>query len=239
MAASRDLPFPLMITCLLLIGGLPPTSSRATGTDTVRLLRPRGFTPDTQVLPSDDYYDSEDPVTTVPPKKSNGPSKRCNYDPCLDNEPSCQQLGVFTGCLCPGSTLSLDAPEPPHLKTVSWNGSEVVIHWCAPYSYVKAYIVTVGGKEWQRFSSKRRRGGVGDIEPITEVCVIAVNNAGASDGSCMMYQPRDNNLPLTAGLIGGALGLLLLLSLAVLLWRHKRQRKLEASISMRDTAESQ
>lgn len=84
----------------------------------------------------------------------------------------------------------------------------------------------------------RRSSGLGNIGYNTEVCVFAMNDAGQRE-SCTTYQPKDKSLPLKAGLIGGALGFLLLLLLAVLLWRHKRQRKQEASISMHDTAEAQ
>uniref|UniRef100_A0A3P8Q4L5 Uncharacterized protein n=1 Tax=Astatotilapia calliptera TaxID=8154 RepID=A0A3P8Q4L5_ASTCA len=169
---------------------------------------------------------------------SRGTLKQCDYDPCLEGQISCFELAASSNCLCPGFTLNNVPPEAPKLSSVSWNGSEVVLQWCTPYSFVTAYVVTVGGQERQKFEEDRRSGGVGEVGNIAEVCVVAVNDAGASEGSCMMYHPRDNSLPLTAGLIGGALGFLLLLLLAVLLWRHKRQRKQEATISMHNTAET-
>ncbi|XP_070773506.1 leucine-rich repeat neuronal protein 4 [Enoplosus armatus] len=243
MAASRDLPFPLVIVCLALIRGCAPlpTPSRVAGTHPVSPLRPRWFSTEALVLPPDDYYE-DDTVTPILPKRVSpveGTLTRCNYKPCLEGQIPCADLAASTGCLCPGFTLYDVAPEAPNLKSVSWNGSEVVIQWCAPSSHVTAYIVTVGGQERQTFGKDQRSGGVGDIDHISEVCVVAVNDAGDSDGSCLMFQPRDSSLPLKAGLIGGALGFLLLLLLAVLLWRHKRQRKQEASISMHDTAETQ
>ncbi|XP_045897089.1 LRRN4 C-terminal-like protein [Micropterus dolomieu] len=238
MAASRDLPFPLVIVFLLLIRGYStlPVTSQIPGTYP---LRPQGFL--TEPLPSEDYSqyeDTESPFSlkTAPPVKAT--SERCDYKPCLEGQIPCAVLAASTGCLCPGFTLHNVAPETPNLKSVSWNGSEVVVHWCAPYSYVTGYIVTVGGQERQKFGKDQRSGGVGDIDHLSMVCVVAVNDAGRNE-SCKMYQPRDNSLPLKAGLIGGALGFLLLLLLAVLLWRHKRQRKQEDSISMHDTAEAQ
>ncbi|XP_041808531.1 leucine-rich repeat neuronal protein 4 [Chelmon rostratus] len=238
MAASRDFVFPLVIVCLLLIRGCAPLP-------TMNPTRPLGsyeFSAGALVLTSEDYSQYDDTVApissnTVPPH--GGTVKRCDYNPCLESQIPCAELAASTGCLCPGFTPHNVAPEAPTLKSVSWNGSEVVIGWCAPYSFVTGYIVTIGGQDKQKFGKNQRAGGVGDIDHISEVCVAAVNDAGESKGSCMMYQPRDNSLPLKAGLIGGALGFLLLLLLAVLLWRHKRQRKQQAGISMHDAAGTQ
>ncbi|KAM6907151.1 leucine-rich repeat neuronal protein 4 [Xenentodon cancila] len=187
---------------------------------------------------SDNYYDYDDPTTPVASAGAtakDGVIQQCDYSPCREKQIPCEQL-ASTGCLCPGFTLYDRTPSPPDLRTVSWNGSEVVLHWCAPYSYVTSYIVIVGGEEKQKFESDQRRGALGEIDHITDVCVAAVNDAGTSDWSCMMYQPSDNKLPLTAGLIGGALGLLLLLLLVVLLWRRRRQRKQEVRVSMSNSA---
>lgn len=242
MAASRDLTVPLLIVCLLLIRGYSPlpTTSGAAETNPMAPLRPRGFSTGALVFPSEDYDDEYTP-TPIPSNtvSSNGGTlKRCDYNPCLENQVSCSVLSA-TGCSCPGFTLQNEAPAAPDLKSVSWNGSEVVIHWCAPYSHVTGYIVTVGGQEKRMFGVDLRSGGLGDIEHISKVCVVAVNDVGRSDESCTTYQPRDSSLPLKAGLIGGALGFLLLVLLAVLLWRRRRQRKQQASISMHDTAETQ
>lgn len=244
MAASRDLPFPLVIVCLVLIRGYfsLPTTSRVAGTNPTRPLAPRGFSTEAFALSSEDYSQYDDPVTPALNTKvfpNAGTPERCNYNPCLESQVPCPDLSAKTGCLCPGFTLHTEVPEAPRLKSVAWNGSEVVIQWCAPNSYVTSYVVTVGGEEVQTFKKSRRSGGLGDIDHIAKVCVSAVNNAGEGERDCQMYHPRDNSLPLKAGLIGGALGLLLLLLLGVLLWRHKRQRKQEASISMHDTAGTQ
>ncbi|XP_042355201.1 LRRN4 C-terminal-like protein [Plectropomus leopardus] len=241
MAASRDLLFSLVIICLVLIRGyssLPTTSQDAE----TNAMKPMSLLTEDFVASDEDYTQYEDPVTPVvnirvsPYSKT---TKRCDYNPCLDNQIPCSDLAASTGCLCPGFTLNNQVPEAPDLRSVSWNGSEVVVHWCAPYSYVTSYVVTVGGVDTKTFGRNQRSGGVGNRDHIVKVCVSAVNDAGEGEGSCQMYHPRDSSLPLTAGLIGGALGLLLLLLLGVLLWRHKRQRKQEASISMHDAAETQ
>ncbi|XP_069572508.1 uncharacterized protein [Brachyistius frenatus] len=240
MAAMRDLPFPLVIVCLVFIRGYCPLpTSHATAMDPMKTLTPSGFSTEDLEMPPPDYYDDtvtqEMPVGALPDGQT---IQRCNYNPCFEGQAPCAVLAASTGCLCPGFTLRNVVPESPFMKSVSWNGSEVVLKWCAPYSHVTSYIVTVGGQERQRFTGRQRSGALGDIVHKAEVCVFAVNEAGDSDGSCMAYKPRDNTLPLTAGIIGGALGFLLLLLLAVLLWRHKRQRKQEASISMHNTVET-
>lgn len=241
MAAHRDLPFPLVIICLIFIRGYTPlpTTSEVTGTNPTTPLRTRGSAPDARALPpskSYDDYDTSDVPETVFPDE--GTHQRCDYNPCRENH-SCADLAASSGCLCPGFTLHHVIPEAPNLKTVSWNGSEVVVHWCAPNSHISGYIVTVGGQKEREFNKTQRRGAVGNIDHTAEICVVAVNDGGKSEGSCMMYHPRDHSLPLKAGLIGGALGFLLLLLLAVLLWRHRRQRKQEGSMSIQYSAETQ
>uniref|UniRef100_A0A3Q3MCR8 Uncharacterized protein n=1 Tax=Mastacembelus armatus TaxID=205130 RepID=A0A3Q3MCR8_9TELE len=218
-----------------------PAASRLTGTDPLRSLRPRGFSNKALDFSTEDYDRLEDTVTSSLPNRVStygGTPQHCVYNPCLENQIPCAEQAAYSGCLCPGFTLHNKAPQAPDLKSVFWNGSEVVIQWCAPYSYVKTYIVTKDGQNSQKFEKDKRSATVGTIDHITEVCVFAENDSGTSNGSCMTYHPRDNSLALKAGLIGGALGFLLLLLLAVLLWRHRRQRKQEASISMHDTAET-
>lgn len=233
MAASTGLPIALTFACLLFTRGsssLPTTSGRT-----------RTWT-EVPWLALEDYSQYEDETTTASPSTGapdGGSLKPCDYKPCVENQVPCAELAASTRCLCPGFTLHNEVPDEPHLRSVSWNGSEVVLQWCAPNSYVTAYHVTVGGQERKRFGKERRRGGVGTIQDISKVCLLAVNDAGASRPSCQMYQHRASRLSLRAGLIGGALGLLLLTSLLVLLWRRKRQRKEQASISMQDPAERQ
>ncbi|KAM6911262.1 leucine-rich repeat neuronal protein 4 [Lycodopsis pacificus] len=241
MAANRGLAFTLGMVCLVLIRGYSPlpTTSQLAETNPTRPPAPRGLTTETFDFPTEDYSLMED-STVTPTRNAASPfGKRCDYNPCLDSQIPCAVLRTSTGCLCPGLTLHNEVPNTPTLKSVSWNGSEVVARWCAPHSYVTAYIVKVGGQERRRFRKDQRSGGLGDMDHNTEVCVVAVNDAGDSERSCLTYPPRDSSLSLKAGLIGGALGFLLLLLLAVLLWRHKRQRKQEASISMHDTAETE
>ncbi|TNN30628.1 hypothetical protein EYF80_059220 [Liparis tanakae] len=108
----------------------------------------------------------------------------------------------------------------------------VVARWCAPDSYVTAFVVTVAGKERRRFEAERRSGALGDVDDAAKVCVAAVNDAGAGEESCVTYRaPGAGGRPLTAGLVGGALGLLLLAGLATLLCKRRRKKEREAGVS--------
>ncbi|KAM8897365.1 leucine-rich repeat neuronal protein 4 [Spinachia spinachia] len=245
MAASGDFPFPLVILCLVLIRGSSalPATPRSPEKNPARSQTPRGIESDYDYheFPAEDYSDNIT-VIRLPPKSAspNGEtSKRCDYDACLENQIPCANLASLSGCRCPGSTLHNEAPKPPKLKSLSFNGSDVVARWCAPHSYVTDYVVSVAGKERMMFAKGRRSGGLGRVDDAAEVCVISVNDAGASEGSCLEYRSADGGLPLKAGLIGGGLGFLLFFVLAVLLWRHKAQRKQEASISAHGTAETE
>lgn len=244
MAAAWDLSFSLIIMCLVFFRSYSslPTASQDTEAHSMRPFRPHRFSTESLKLPPDDYYEDVETVSPVIPIRvlpDKGTFKPCDYSPCTEGQTPCLKLAAATSCLCPGYALHDTPPEAPNLRSVSWNGSDVVLKWCAPYSHVLAYVVTVGGQERQTFGEDKRSGALGAIDHISQVCIAAVNEAGPGKGTCMMYQPKDNRLPLTAGLIGGALGLLLLVLLAVLLWRHMRQRKYEASISVHNTAESQ
>lgn len=220
--AMRNHPFLLVIICLLSIGGHGPLNlSAGTG------IPPRG-----PAYPTEDYDDLDDTSTPVVPVKKTTNAvtySRCDYNPCREKQTPCEVLATSFSCLCPGFSLDNQRPDRPSLRSVSWNGSGVVVQWCAPYSQVTAYVVTVGGGNKQTLKEDQRSVVLDQIDHKAEVCVVAKNSAGDSDQSCMEYQPTNNSLPLTAGLIGGALGLLLLILLVVLLCRRRRQKKQEAT----------
>ncbi|XP_010749413.2 leucine-rich repeat neuronal protein 4 [Larimichthys crocea] len=220
MASCTDFPFPALIFCLLLV-----RPSQASEVDP-------------------DYNPDYTPPSSPPKTQHPFSGKRCDYSSCREGQVACNVLADSTGCLCPGFTLQNVAPEAPSLMSVSWNGSDVVALWCAPNSYVTGYTVTVRqtltGKEDRLTLGQDKRSGVlGHIDHVSEVCVVAVNDAGQSPetASCLPYEPRDSSLPLKAGLIGGALVLLMLVLLGVLLWRRQRQRKQQSGISMQDAEE--
>lgn len=191
------------------------------------------------VLVSEDYDEGDYTVTPTTPFVPKNGGEKCDYKPCLENQPPCYKLAASTGCLCPGFTLNSSPPEAPDLRSVTLNGSDVIVHWCAPLSLITGYIVTVGGQENYIFPKEQRHGNIGTVENVVRVCISAMNSAGESGASCTMYQPTDSSIPLKAGLIGGALGFLLLLMLVVLVWRRRRQRKQEASISLGEAGHRQ
>lgn len=160
----------------------------------------------------------------------------CEYNPCLENQAPCSQLTAVSGCLCPGLSTDTEPPHPPHLRALipatDGGAGKVVVHWCAPASVVSGYRVVVeGGQSGPlEFGEQSRMGSIDSLEVGTKVCVEAVNKAGHSDlaeFSCLRYErPSRSSAALTTGFIGGAVALLLLLSLAaLLLWRRQTCRK--------------
>ncbi|XP_006642843.2 leucine-rich repeat neuronal protein 4 [Lepisosteus oculatus] len=149
----------------------------------------------------------------------------CDYDPCRHEQTPCAALREASGCLCPGVSGPTVTPEPPRLREVVQQGSEVRVHWCAPTSTVERYWVTVEGGAPLVFGERSRVAALAG--GMYEVCVAAENGAGRSAPSCSLPQATaDASLALQAGLIGGALLLLLLLSLGgLLLWRRRRAHR--------------
>lgn len=191
--------------------------------------------------PDEDYSDYySDDLTTI-----HGPAgtpKPCRYDLCQDQQVSCFELAQTTGCSCPGISSHFQPPEPPHLRILSSEGpGKVVVHWCAPASVVTHYVVLVEGRDERREAAETRRlMDVGDLTPGTEVCVQAVNRAGASareTRSCARFQPRgsESGLTLKLGLIGGAGVLAVALVLALLWWRCRGRRKASVRTGNRGT----
>lgn len=215
MAACSDLHLPLVLLCSVVIRGL---SALPTTIDP--FLEPEDY--------SDDKYPDITSAPTPPHSTSTGPSERCDYNPCVENQIPCQQLKATRGCLCPGFTLADQAPLPPQVRSLAWNGSQVVVRWCAPYSDVDGYRATVGGVMWGEFGTGQRSAGLGAVDDMTEVCLFALNAAGLSKAMCQIYHYdgySGRGLMLTLVLVGGALGLLLLLLPVILHWRRRRQRK--------------
>lgn len=230
MAACSDLPLPLALLCLVLIRGLSALPA-SLGVHPAGTPPPPPPATEDPFLTSEDYNDQYPHSTHLPDKQpptSSGPLERCNYNPCVENQTTCQQPVATRRCRCPGFTLPDQAPLPPVLRSLAWNGSQVAVRWCAPHSHVTGYRATVGGAERGKFGTGQRSGGLGAVDHMTEVCLLAVNEVGASEAVCQMYSDDGHGgggLLLTLGLVGGALVLLLLPLLAVLLWRRRRQRK--------------
>ncbi|XP_067296224.1 LRRN4 C-terminal-like protein [Pseudorasbora parva] len=192
----------------------------------------------------EDYNNFEDPTTRPPsstPTVSESPElDSCHYDMCIEQQQTCKALSEVTPCLCPGLTEQFQPPiAPDRVHLTQLDDKRVEVHWCAPGSVVTHYIVLVKGKEDRRIPVEERKRAtiLQDMAAYDVVCVLAVNHGGSSteDGqSCDIFEPQhsDSGLALKLGIIGGVVGLIVLLILALLLWRHKIRRKSTARNEM-------
>lgn len=179
-------------------------------------------------------YDDVSSKTTITPQLSGVTTSRvisrpCDYDPCVVQTTPCDKISAQTGCLCPGLTGPEERPGAPELREVKLGGSgEVLVHWCAPRSTVTHYEVTLNGrKERLSFGENLRNGAIPGLKIGETVCVAARNQAGLSEKSCARYDPpTPDQAALSAGIIAGSVGFLLLfLVLAVVLWKRRTCRK--------------
>lgn len=179
-------------------------------------------------------FDVDDTTTTPPEKYTDvtrgvGKQQICNYDLCVGQQESCQEIAAKIGCLCPGITPYSVPPLSPQVKSVTQaDAGRVTIRWCAPFSFVSQYRVTVEGKVDQPhvFEQTFRNATLTGVRIGQKVCVQAMNNAGVSlytKDSCLTYKPEKvANTPLVAGVIAGGLGFILLLTMvALIMWRRK------------------
>lgn len=184
-------------------------------------------------------YDSEyEDISTEPPNLSTTEYtelSKCLYDMCVEQQRPCKDLAIAKRCLCPGLDES-ETPSPPRILKVSQeDGKGVEVRWCAPTSKVTHYVVSVEGKDKVierniKVEERKRAAVLGDVAAGEIVCVEAVNYAGVSkknSQSCMTYEPQtsDSGLALKQGIIGGVVGLLVVLIVALLLWMHKKRQK--------------
>uniref|UniRef100_A0A8C0YUS9 LRRN4 C-terminal-like protein n=2 Tax=Cyprinus carpio TaxID=7962 RepID=A0A8C0YUS9_CYPCA len=187
-----------------------------------------------------DYYSEYEDITAEPPRSSSTYSELpdlnpCDYDMCVEQQHTCLEIAETTRCLCPGLSNGFIPPSPPRLLNLTQqDGKGVVVHWCAPTSIVTHYNVFVRGngkvKEKKEVEKRKRAAVLEDVEAGMHICVEAVNKGGVSaedDQSCATFEPQntDSGLVLKLGIIGGVVGLILLLILALLLWRHKSRQK--------------
>ncbi|XP_073677095.1 LRRN4 C-terminal-like protein [Garra rufa] len=187
-----------------------------------------------RIIEVEDDYDDESSKTTLSPQPPGVTTSRvirrpCDYDPCVVQTTPCDQLSAQTGCLCPGLTGPEERPEAPELREVKLDGSgDVFVHWCAPRSNVTYYEVTLsGGNKQMVFGENVRNRAIPGLKVGETVCVAAGNKAGLSEKSCARYELAEHDQAyLSAGIIAGSAGfLLLLLVLAIVLWKRRTCRK--------------
>lgn len=210
----------LLLLLTLLSPALSETSSWAT---------------DTFLDPSEDYEDLNGTGTTrpgvLPAPTDVSVLQPCYDDLCNDLPEPCGELAETRRCSCPGVAVGPGAlPEAP--VTMLWpDGEQVEVRWCAAHAYDTVYRVLVQREQVGLFGDlKRSMAGLTGVSAGAEVCVQAVNAVGESrlEGqACQLYEPAQGSpgLALKLGLIGGALALLVLLSIALLLWRRHSRKK--------------
>ncbi|XP_067263297.1 leucine-rich repeat neuronal protein 4 [Chanodichthys erythropterus] len=232
------------VILLLLINFLDlSSSSSSSSSSSQNATRPRSHPSEE----TDDYSVHED-ITTEPPSSSSTTSEDtvegfCDYSLCVEHQQTCAELAAVTGCFCPGLER-LHAPSPPTLSYLTQQDDNgVLVHWCAPPSIVTHYKVLVKGKDRDmdreiQVEEKKRKTALRDVAAGALVCVVAVNKIGVSaenQQSCATFKPKQSvsGLALKLGIIGGVVGLIVLLILALLLWRHKKQRESSARTETR------
>lgn len=219
------------VILLLLINSLDLSSSSSSSQNATR--------PRSPVFDQNDDYSDYEETTTEPPSSSTSEAPElhpCKYDMCMEQQQTCKELAAVTPCLCPGLSPQDKPPSPPHLSGLTQQDDKgVVVHWCAPTSIVTHYIVLVKGKDKViereiRVEERKRATVLLDVAAGAVVCVKAANIVGNSTDnfqSCATFEPQhsDSGLALKLGIIGGVVGLIVLLVLALLLWRHKTRQK--------------
>ncbi|XP_056312991.1 leucine-rich repeat neuronal protein 4 isoform X2 [Danio aesculapii] len=208
--------------------------SSSSSASTQNATRPRS--PHSEAMRDYDEYDEE--TTTASPRSSSTGALElnpCDYDMCVEQRQTCMELAEVENCLCPGLSDLFTRPSPPRISDlIQQGGRGVEVNWCAPTSLISSYNVRVKGNGKvisSRVVEQHKRALVlEDVEAGAVVCVEAENNGGISDQSCANFEPKlsDSGLALKLGIIGGVVGLILLLILALLLWRHKKRQKLTA-----------
>ncbi|XP_034037813.1 leucine-rich repeat neuronal protein 4 [Thalassophryne amazonica] len=210
-----------------------PTSPPATRRPQILFVTAMDFVDD-YYYDGDSHSDSTPPrirASVRPPLLLHEP-QLCQYNPCLENQEPCAHLSAQTGCLCPGMTGIDTPPHAPRIQQLlpiseGDDAGKVEVRWCAPSSAVSGYRVVVEGRggDAMEFGEALRRGTVGSLEVGTKVCVEAVNLAGHSvptEFSCMRYNPPESSNHMLAGVIGGGVAFLLLISIvAVILWKYQ------------------
>lgn len=188
--------------------------------------------------PDNDYEDYSLPPEVFPSAKSPRlyTEVACDYDPCLEDQESCDAMKAKTRCLCPGRSGANEPPHAPRIRallpiTEGKNTGKIEVQWCAPDSVVSNYKVIVeGNEEYEQFGGEFRRGLVESLAVGTKVCVEAVNDAGSSspsEFSCKRFErPDSSDQTLLAGVIGGGVTFILLLVIvAVVLCRKQMCQK--------------
>uniref|UniRef100_A0A7M4EYW8 Leucine rich repeat neuronal 4 n=1 Tax=Crocodylus porosus TaxID=8502 RepID=A0A7M4EYW8_CROPO len=143
----------------------------------------------------EDYeYEDEEKETATQPTHV-----LCDYNPCKHLQKPCSELQTLSSCLCPGLSGEDTVPDSPRLREVSEiTDTSALINWCAPNSVVNTYQLVFhaeGSEEGQtsfdEIYTTARQHTLYKLSPDTtyQVCVIALNKAGASQREKVLSNP--------------------------------------------------
>ncbi|NWU18012.1 LRRN4 protein, partial [Cephalopterus ornatus] len=134
-----------------------------------------------------DYYDYDEQPKETPVQVGH---ISCDYNPCRHLQKPCSELQSASQCLCPGTSMEDEVPDPPRLSEVTEvTDSSALIHWCAPNSVVHTYelVLLAQGNEDRQFVMDNiyptaRQYTLYNLSPYTtyNICVTASNKAGSS-----------------------------------------------------------
>ncbi|NWR30937.1 LRRN4 protein, partial [Tachuris rubrigastra] len=135
----------------------------------------------------EDYYDYDEQPKETPVQVGH---ISCDYNPCRHLQKPCSELQSVSQCLCPGTSMEDEVPDPPRLSEVTEvTDSSALIHWCAPNSVVHTYelVLLAQGNEDRQFVMGNiyptaRQYTLYNLSPYTtyNICVTASNKAGSS-----------------------------------------------------------
>ncbi|NWS07470.1 LRRN4 protein, partial [Motacilla alba] len=173
---------------------------------------------------TDDYDYEEQPKEEAPGQTAQA---ACDYNPCRHLQKPCRELQNVSQCSCPGTSREDEIPDPPRLREViEITDSSAQIRWCAPYSVVHSYELTLRARDnedrqivMDNIYPTARQYTLYNLLPFTtyRICVTASNKAGSSQttgqetpgNSCTSFKTKPSYKYVFAGL-SAASGLFLI-----------------------------
>ncbi|NXE37186.1 LRRN4 protein, partial [Ptilorrhoa leucosticta] len=165
--------------------GAPRTSSpQLNSTRSSARSEPAPTTPSPHYV---DDYDYEEQPKETPEQLAH---IACDYNPCRHLQKPCRELQSISQCSCPGTSSEDEIPDPPRLREViEITDSSAQIRWCAPYSVVHTYELTLHAQDnedrqfvMENIYPTARQYTLYNLLPFTtyHICMTASNKAGSS-----------------------------------------------------------
>ncbi|KAG2467296.1 leucine-rich repeat neuronal protein 4-like [Polypterus senegalus] len=145
-----------------------------------------------------DYDETENPTERPVPSDQDIP---CDYHPCRHLQRPCRELQKLQHCLCPGLTGDKIQPgQPLKVEVPETTYSSAQIHWCAPYSVLSEYRITLSQKDTPIMRTITnifvtfRNFTLYDLAPGTtyNVCVVA-KNTGGTNKKCTIFTTKSES----------------------------------------------